>query len=119
MSIFQRIRSILSKPAKRSVEQAVLIHLDGVGLSQEIYENNDLATLEDQLIEALKKNDVGEVDGNEIGEGEAIIFTYGPDAEKIFSEIEAVLRSYPLCQNSRIVIRFGAPGAPQREVRIP
>lgn len=118
MSIFQRIINIFSKPVKQSVEQAVLIHLDGVGLSPEIYENNDLATLEDQLIEALKKNEIGEFDGNEIGGGEAIIFLYGPDAEKIFAEIEAVLRSYPLCQNARIIIRFGPPGAPQREVRI-
>lgn len=118
MSIFRRISSIFSKPEQQSVEQAVLIHLDGVSLSPEIYEKYDLATLEDLLTEALNENNAGEVDGNEIMEGEAIIFIYGPDAEKIYSEIEAILKSYPLCQKSRIIIRFGAPGAPQREIRI-
>jgi hypothetical protein len=106
------------KQSSNKIEQAVLIHLDGVGLSPEVYEKYDLATLEDQLTNALRRNGVGEVDGNEIGEKEVVIFLYGPDAEKIFIAIETILRSYPLCRNAKVVIRYGVPGSSQREIKI-
>jgi hypothetical protein len=43
---------------------------------------------------------------------------YGPDAEKLFAAIEAVLRGYPLCQRARVEIRRGGPGAKSREIRL-
>lgn len=64
-----------------------------------------------------KKKNVGEVDGDEVGQGEAIII-YGSSADKIFSEISPVFQAYPLCQNARVVIQYGEPGSPQREVKI-
>lgn len=115
---FERIFSGFSKVEPKTTQQAVLIHLDGLGLSSEIYEKYDLSTLEDQLSEVLEPEGIGEVDGNEIGPEETIIFLYGADAEKIFTEIQPVLRSYPLCQNAKVEIRHGAPGAHYREVTI-
>lgn len=101
------------------VEQAVLIHLDGTNLSEEIYEQNDLSTIEDRLIAALAGKGVGEFDGNETGPSGTTLYLYGPDAERLFSLIEPVLLGYPLCRNARAVIRKGGPGAPQREVHLP
>jgi hypothetical protein len=97
-------------------EQALLICLDGVSLPAAIYEEYDVAGLEDQLEVAL--GSIGEVDGHEIGPTEAIIYLYGRDAEAMFRAVEPVLRKHPLAQGSAVTIRKGSPGAPQREVHI-
>lgn len=61
---------------------------------------------------------LGIFDGNGVGPGEATLFMYGPDAERLFAGIEKTLRAYPLCQNARVVIRKGGPGAEEREIRL-
>jgi hypothetical protein len=100
-------------------QQAVLIHLDGTTLPDAVYAHHDLATLEDELIAVIELEKLGEFDGNEIGPAETTLFLYGPDAEKLFKGVELVLRANPLCQNARISIRTGGPGAAVREVRLP
>jgi hypothetical protein len=100
-------------------KQAVLVYIDGLNLSKEIYEKYDLATLEDQLIEAVESQSLGEFDGNEFGPDGAVLYLYAPSAENLFAGIEPVLRAYPLCQNARVVIRQGGPGSQQREILLP
>lgn len=97
-------------------QQAVLVHLDGVGLPDHVYKECDLATLEDRLVEAIASGRIGEFDGNEVGERETTLFMYGPDAERLFAGIEAILRDYPLCRGARVEIRRGGPGAEHREL---
>lgn len=116
MSILRRIFG--QKSTALPSEQAVLVHLDGRGLPEHIYEEYDLATIEDRLIEVIERKRLGEFDGNEIGPDEATLFMYGPDAERLFAGIESILREYPLCQGARVEIRRGAPGGPLREVRL-
>lgn len=99
-------------------EQAVIVYLDGVGLSPEIYRDCDLGTIEDRLTEVIERDKLGEFDGNEVGPAEAILYMYGPDAEKLFAGIEQTLRDYPLCRGARVVIRRGKPGAEKREVKL-
>ncbi|MBS1805737.1 MAG: hypothetical protein JST28_20540 [Acidobacteria bacterium] len=106
-----------SKSASRN-EEAVLIYLDGSSLPDEVYASCDLSTLEDQLVEAIKTHRAGEFDGNEIGDKETVLYTYGPDARRLFEVMEPTLRTYPLCKNARVVIRQGKPGSPQTETRI-
>jgi hypothetical protein len=103
-------------PTQQTEEQAVIVHLPGSGLPDEIYKDYDLATLEDRLIEAVARSESGEYDGHEYESSEAILYLYGPDAEALFSAIEGTLRGYPLCQNARVGIRRGPPGSPAREV---
>ena len=79
----------------------------------------DLATIEDRIVAALEGKTLGEFDGNEIGSGGTTLYLYGPDAEQLFALIEPLLAAYPLCQNARVTIRKGGPGAPQREVLLP
>jgi hypothetical protein len=100
-------------------EQAVLIHLDGTSLPKHVYDEQDLATLEDELIAVVEGQALGEFDGNEIGPTETTPFLYATDADALFRGIEPVLRANPLCQNARIVIRAGGPGAPETEIRMP
>jgi hypothetical protein len=114
------------RPSTRSREtnsgkeqQAVLLHLRGTGLPAHVYEQCDLVTLEDKLEEVIQRSALGDLDGNEVGAGGATIYMYGPDAEKLFKEIEPVLRDYPLCRGATVTIRHGGPGAPERETAIP
>lgn len=107
-----------SKPSQGDdgTEQAVLIYLNANDLPQEIYDQYDLATIEDRLRKLIQADNLGEYDGNEFGPAEVTLFMYGPDAEQLFSGIESKLRDYPLCQKARVVIRYGGPGASQREL---
>ena len=36
---------------------------------------------------------LAKLDGNEIGQGEFVLYMYGPDAEKLFVAVEPILRS--------------------------
>jgi hypothetical protein len=120
MGIFDKLfRSTEPKSAELDTREAVLIHLDGTGLPDSVYDECDLMTLEDQLIAALGPK--GEVDGNEIGEGVTTLFLYGLDSEAMYAAIEPVLISYPLCQNARVDIRKALPNnenAPQRTIQL-
>jgi|SRR6185503_867666 len=120
MSIFKRIfgKKSLDQTQSEQPQQAVLVHLDGTGLPDHIYDEYDLATIEDRLIDTLEREGLGEFDGNEVGPGHTTLFMYGPDAERLFDGIEQTLRGYPLCQGARVEIRRGGPGAPQRELRL-
>jgi hypothetical protein len=90
-------------------EQAVLLHLEG--------EDFDIMLqISEKLTEAIEGNNLGAFDGNEIGGNETVLFMYGPDAELIFKQIEPILRDDEFCRGARVIIRWGAPGAPQREV---
>ncbi len=75
--------------------------------------------LETELEEAIVGAQVGEMDGNEIGEGECTLFMFGPDADKLFAAIEARLRASRMSKGGSVVKSYGAPDDPSaREVRI-
>jgi hypothetical protein len=114
MSIFGNLFG--KKPVAN--EQAVIVKLDGVGLPDSVYEECDLATIEDRLIAVIKEKKLGKFDGNEVGEKYTTLYMYAPDAEKLFAGVEAVLRDYPLCQGAEVTIRWGKPGAPERKITI-
>ena len=120
MSIFKRIfgKKTSDKGQSELAQQAVLVYLDGANLPDHIYEEYDLSSIEDKLVDVIERHGLGEFDGNETWPGETILFMYGPDAERLFAGIEQTLRDYPLCQGARVEIRRGGPGAPQREVRL-
>jgi hypothetical protein len=100
-------------------EQAVLVYLDGKSLPKAVYEEHDLSTLEDQLMEVIESQSLGEYDGNEFGAEETILFMYAPNAEALFSGIESILLAHPLCQNALVIVRQDSPGSPAREIRLP
>ncbi len=102
-----------------SREQAVIIYLDGSSLPKETYEEYDLSTLEEQLIEIIEANSLGEFDGNKFGPEGTRLFMYGLDADALFAGIQPVLLAYPLCAGAVVVIRYGAPGAHERHVILP
>ena len=76
----------------QTTERAVLVHFDGNGWPEHVYEKCDTSTIEDQLIEIFKTDKQGDFDGNEVGATENTPCMYGPDAERIFVGIEQTLR---------------------------
>lgn len=102
------------KPKQSVAEQAVIVQLDAHGLPDEVYEEHDLATLEEQLEQAINAAQAGDLDGNEFGPDVVTLYMYGPDAERLFSVVEAPLRAYPLCAGAKVVVRRGGPGSPER-----
>lgn len=113
------LKKFFGKPEKKSPddsEQAVIVYLKGSGLPSEVYDRYDLSTIEDKLSEVLESENLGDVDGNEVGPEGATIYMYGADADRLFGGVEAILREYPLCAGARVVIRNGPPGAVQKEV---
>jgi hypothetical protein len=103
-------------PQSDSTQQAVLVYLDGVRLPAQTYAQYDAETIEDRLIEVIRRNRLGEFGGIKVRDQTRILLMHGPDAERLYAGIEQTLRSYPLCQQARVVIRKGGPGAVQREV---
>ncbi len=112
MSLLDRFKK------KPKAEQAVIVALPGSGLDQGVYDQHDLSTLEDQIMESLHGTTLGTFDGNEIGPTGCKLYLYGPDAETLYAKIEPVLRSHPLCQSATVTVRRGGPGAQQRKVQV-
>ena len=114
------ISNLLGDPSSEpKVNQAVTVFLDGTHLPNDVYENYDLATLEDRLMEEIQAKSLGEFDGNEVRNRATLLSMHSVNAERLFAGIEPILTGYPLCQNARVVIRSGPAGAPEREVVLP
>lgn len=57
---------------------------------------------------AVSAAGVGEVDGNEFGGGEVVIFAYGPDADALYRVMEPGLRALAF-RPAHVVLRYGEP----------
>lgn len=74
---------------------AVLVHL---ALSEEFgteQERDAVLALEDRLEQVIAEADVGEVDANEFGDGEVILYLYGPDKDRLWA-VREVMAECPL-----------------------
>lgn len=89
-------------------EHAVIAYLelsnDGFGTREDVEAIHELS---DQLETAIEENETGEFDGDCFGEGECILYMYGPDADALFAVIEPVLRASPLAEGARVIKRYG------------
>lgn len=59
---------------------------------------------EQAMAAVTKETGVGEVDGNEFGGGEAVVYAYGPDADALFKVMEPTLRDLPF-RPAHVVLR--------------
>lgn len=112
--------SAVATAATPSSEHAVLIHLrlsdSAFGTPDEI---EHLQALEVELEDAIARAGVGELDGNEIGGGEYVIYTYGPDADRLFGVVEPLLRASSSAREGFVLKRYGGPEDPRvRAVRV-
>ena len=103
-----------------TAEHAVIIHLRlSDGASGSAIDFAKAHSLELLLEGAINRAAAGELDGNEVGGGEFVIYTYGSDATRLFGAMEPVLRAEPWSPGGHIVKRYGPPGARQETVPLP
>jgi hypothetical protein len=85
-------------------EQALIIHFR--------YGSNDLTELfelENKLEDIIKKQNLGEFDGDEIATdcSDGFLYMYGPDARKIFDAIRDTLTATPFMRKAIAKLQFG------------
>jgi hypothetical protein len=94
-------------PGSGDEEHAVIAHFrlarDGFG---EADQRERIHSAERVMEAAAERAGVGEVDGNEFGGGEAVVYAYGPDAEALFAVLEPTLRSLPF-RPAHVLLRQG------------
>ena len=103
MPLFRRPKNQPAAPP----DQAVIMHLplSGGDFGTED-ERNAVFALEDRIITAVAPID-GDHDGHEFGEGEAVTYTYGTDANKLFDAIRPYLADFPVRPGAYAIKRFG------------
>ena len=93
-------------------DHAVLIHIslqDG---------HADLDEVEDRLADAVEAAGTGELDGDLIGEDDAVLYLYGPDADRLWDSIEPIVRSAGFGPGSHGIKRYGEPGATEERIEL-
>src|SRR5687767_9041111 len=95
--------------ADAAVEHAVLLHY---ALSDDEFgdrdEREDVFALGERLEAAIGAARAGELDGNEFGDGEVVIYLYGPDKDRLWAAVESVARAFP-ARPAHALLRAGGP----------
>jgi hypothetical protein len=102
------------------LEHAVIVHLRlRDGASGDAEERKAIFALEDRLTQAIQEASAGEFDGDEFGEGECVLYMYGPDAERLFGAVQPILTASPVATGGFAIKRFGEARDPNaRDVRV-
>jgi hypothetical protein len=96
--------------------ECLAVFLDGVSLPDHVYADLDFDAVIADLGNAAGADSYhGFSQGNE----ETGLYFFGPNAEELFARVEPLLRSLPIGQNARVVVRHGAKSTNAREVRMP
>lgn len=92
-------------PGPETPEEAVIAHYR---LSDDEYgtraEREAIFSAQRAMAAAVEAAGAGEVDGNEFGGGEAVLYAYGADAVALFKVMEPTLRSLPF-RSAHVVLR--------------
>jgi hypothetical protein len=92
---------------------AVCLRLSG----REYGEDNEREVIREfsrELDSEIRVHNVGTFDGDEYGGGECSLFMYGPNADKLFSTIEPLLRRWDKLKGGHVIKRYGSPDASER-----
>lgn len=108
------MNALFDLPDGNEDEHAVIAHFrlsdDRFGSPddrQTIYEAERIMTT------AVEEAGVGEVDGDEFGGGEVVVYAYGADADALFAAMEPALRALPF-RPAHVLLRRGAHGTDSR-----
>jgi hypothetical protein len=80
-------------------------------------ERDMVLALEEQVDALAKAAGVGGVGGNEFGNGEAVLFLYGPDADALCAVVEHALREVSL-RPARVELCYGDPHGPTTRITL-
>jgi len=96
MALFKKKVAPATQPAASS-EHAVIIHYK---LSDDAHgtveEREAIFALETRMEAAITAANAGEFDGNEFGGGEAVLYMYGPDRDRLWAAVEPQVRAFAL-----------------------
>ena len=93
------------------------VYLDGMNLSDEVYENSDLDTICDTI--TGKMGPLGELREPGSWPSETLIYFVGRSADEMFAVIEGLHGEIPLLQNARIVFQRRDKEKMPIEMRLP
>ena len=96
-------------------EHAVLVHITP-DRTVSRWEDWSISELSEELEEAIQRAGVGTYDGDEVGEDQLIVYTYGPDADRLAEVVLESLKDFRMGPGSYLVKRYGEPG--RREERL-
>jgi len=94
-------------------EQAVIIR---VAISNEfgyVEEIESIHEIEQKIAQLLIRDNVGILDGDELGCGHCLIYLYGQDANEIVEVIKPVLTSWHALRGGTVTRRYGPLGSEQ------
>jgi hypothetical protein len=102
------------------MQQAVIVYLrlsdNAIGSPGE---REVLFALQEKMMQAISDSGAGEFDGDMWGEGECVLYMYGPDANRLFAVVEPLLKSCPLASGGFAVMQYGeATDTDALEVRV-
>lgn len=95
--------------------QAVIVNLPLQGAG------GDFALMEglgERLAERVEAAGAGEFDGDLIGRDWAVLYFYGPDADRLWAAMEDVLEPASLPPGSYVVKQHGPPGGPETRIEL-
>src|SRR5512138_4037772 len=101
---------LASTAFRRRRARANAARADHVVIVRFAFEGTDLQhvfELEDRLRTAIDDAGAGRFDGNEVGNGECLLYMYGRDADALFRSVEPVLRASPLTGKARVTRLYG------------
>lgn len=99
--------------------ECLAVFLDGFNLPHEVYKNSDVNVTLKKLTGALAALGLGDFRSHWRGDRETALFFYGPNADAMKAATMPVFLSDPLCQNARLVARFGRHPNGSSEERVP
>lgn len=82
------------------VSEGLALYLNGTDLDEEVYRNNDINVLINQLDEAVKE--IGAMYSYFEGNTETALYYYGDSFSELNARIAIIVRNHPLCQKCRI-----------------
>jgi hypothetical protein len=97
--------------------ECVAVFLDGVSLPREVYKETGADDIR-QRLEAVLEG-LGEFRSYWHGNRESALFFNGQNAEQMVKAMMPVLTREPLCQNARLIVRYGRHPAGAQESRLP
>jgi hypothetical protein len=99
--------------------EGVAVFIDGKTLPMDVYASSDVNVVIAELQASVAELKAGAFRSYWEGPEETALFFYGYDADALAAALRAVLLVHPLCQNARVVRRYGNhPDGPLEE-RIP
>ncbi len=106
MRFWRRIFSRRSSPTPR--QEWIAIHFKLLGGKLGTADERDrVHEFTDKLASIIEESRTGTFDGDEFGDGEGVLFMYGPDADRLFDVVNPLLKTWEPLRGGYAIKRYG------------